>query len=217
MTTYFHRDVMCSHCQKPSEQRGLGSTNSFGSADLDLRPPPMQRDTMDTWLEQCPHCGYVAGDLSTPDAQSARVDTLEYKAVLADPLFPELARRFLARALLDQDNLGQAGHWRLCAAWVCDDADAPEKSVVCRLKAAETLMKLKPFPDTEAGCTQGAVFVDVLRRGRAFAQAAWECEALLSYESARDVLRQVLEFQRQLIAANDAEPHTVAECTGGGP
>lgn len=36
----------CAVCGKESEQITLASTNTFGSPDLDLRPPEMKRSTM---------------------------------------------------------------------------------------------------------------------------------------------------------------------------
>ena len=61
-------ESVCYVCGKMSEQMVLVSTNQFGYPDLDLRPPEMERSTMDWWIEECPHCGYVAPDLSEKTA-----------------------------------------------------------------------------------------------------------------------------------------------------
>ncbi len=63
MTIIDQFEKKCQVCGKTSMHPVLMSTNSFGYPDLDLRPAPMQRDTMDTWLDECPHCGYVASSL----------------------------------------------------------------------------------------------------------------------------------------------------------
>ena len=60
MTTMFKQKVRCSVCGEESEHLAIGSTNAFGSPDLDLRPPEMQRSTMPHWVQECPKCGYVA-------------------------------------------------------------------------------------------------------------------------------------------------------------
>ena len=67
MTTMYQDTVKCYVCGKESKQTVLGSTNSFGSQDLDLRPPEMMRGTMEYWAHECPYCGYIAKniDIST--------------------------------------------------------------------------------------------------------------------------------------------------------
>jgi hypothetical protein len=214
MTTFFRKDVECANCSKSSTQQVLGSTNALGSSDLDLRPPEMQRSTMSAWLQLCPHCGYVAPDLSRPIGDMAMVSREEYQGTLKDPRFPELARRFLAHALLSVTTEPvNAAHARLRAAWVCDDSRQADLAVQCRRLAAECFTALKPFEDSEQGITQGAVLVDVLRRAGEFDAAVAECDALLACRQATGILRQVLEYQRRLAADHDATAHRVEECT----
>ena len=64
MTQIHEIEEECSVCGENSEQLVLISTNSWGYPDLDLRPPEMQRSTMNVWIQECPHCGYVAGKLT---------------------------------------------------------------------------------------------------------------------------------------------------------
>ena len=59
MTTFFREKLTCVICGSTSKHEILGSTNTYGSADLDLRPPEMHRSTMDYWVQECPFCGYV--------------------------------------------------------------------------------------------------------------------------------------------------------------
>ena len=42
--------VICANCQGQNEQIIIGSTNQFGSPDLDLRPPETARGTILHWL-----------------------------------------------------------------------------------------------------------------------------------------------------------------------
>ena len=79
MTTWYHQDVKCHHCGRKSQHNVLGSTNAFGSPDLDLRPPEMQRLTMEGWLQLCPHCGYCAPDLSEEEGNLSAIEAPEYQ------------------------------------------------------------------------------------------------------------------------------------------
>ena len=76
MTTIFQQTVTCGHCGTENEVIELGSTNSFGSMDLDMRPPPMrklprQADTskieLPAWVVR-----YSAG-LSPPSESCGRI------------------------------------------------------------------------------------------------------------------------------------------------
>jgi hypothetical protein len=214
MTTYFSRSVTCATCGQSSDHHVLGSTNSFGSPDLDLRPPPMKRDTMGAWVQRCPHCGYCAGELAQPLPGAAEaVKEKPYLLLLGDERYPELARRFLAQAYLLADAMA-SGWARLHAAWVCDDADLDDLAAGCRTAAAECFERLGPSADNEEGVVRGAVLVDVLRRARQFERAARQCDALLALASAKEVVRSVLLYQKELIARQDTAGHRVADCPG---
>lgn len=211
MTTYFRRESTCANCGKPSEHNVLGSTNAFGSADLDLRPPEMQRSTMNAWLQACPHCHYIASDVGEREGDLSLVGSQGYVDALADLRFPQLARIFLAHAFLNAADPALAGYSRLRAAWVCDDAHRVEAAIECRIAAAADMARAKPFPDDQPGATRGAVLVDVLRRAGRLEEADAECQELLARASVEGIIRQVLEAQRGLIAQRDTTGHTVAE------
>src|ERR1044072_678127 len=71
MTRRSWQAFSCAQCGQESEHIVILSTNTFGTPDLDLRPARMKRDTMDCWVQECPHCRYVAQSLDdkTPGAQ----------------------------------------------------------------------------------------------------------------------------------------------------
>jgi hypothetical protein len=214
MTTFFSQNVSCANCHNSSQHDVLGSTSAFGSPDLDLRPAEMQRSTMEVWLQVCPRCRYIAPELSQQVGDLRVVATAEYRTTLDDQRFPELARRFLAHALLCvASDSAIAAQARLSAAWICDDAGQADLAKECRERAAECLSKLRPYEDSERGITQGAVFVDVLRRAGQLQRAAAECNALLALPQAEGVLRQVLEFENRLVGEGDTASHRVDECT----
>ena len=55
----------CSVCGATNEFRVLLSTNTFGGGpDLDLRPAEMKRSTMPVWVQECPECGFISGDVT---------------------------------------------------------------------------------------------------------------------------------------------------------
>lgn len=62
------------------------STNKFGSMDLDTRPPRMARDTIGSWVHECPNCGYVIGGigsfLATGNATGFAIGTKVTKSFL---------------------------------------------------------------------------------------------------------------------------------------
>jgi hypothetical protein len=67
MTRVSEREVACAVCGHTQAVYVLMSTNRFGPADLDTRPPEMQRSTMPMWLAECEGCGYTSAELDTAD------------------------------------------------------------------------------------------------------------------------------------------------------
>jgi tetratricopeptide (TPR) repeat protein len=205
--------VKCRNCGASSEHTVLMSTNAFGSPDLDLRPPEMQRSTMDTWLQLCPCCGYCAPDIGQQPANAVVLGSEAYCAALQGTDYPELARRFLAFAGANAaSDPATAASAYLQAAWVCDDALLVEQASGCRRRAVAWFRRCKPFATDEQGVGTGSVFVDVLRRSGQLAEAAAECATLLGGKAATGMMRKVLEYQQQLIAQMDTDAHRVSDC-----
>lgn len=142
MTTIYHAKATCAVCGAENEYERIGSTNAFGSPDLDTRPPEMERSTISASVQRCPECGYCASEVSAapPEAQTV-VEETEYQNQLEDPRYPDLANAFLCNAIIDQrTNSYSDATWSLIqAAWVCDDADCREGATECRVRAAEML------------------------------------------------------------------------------
>ena len=113
MTTIYEEEVTCAVCGAKQTVQEMGSTSSFGPMDLDTRPPPLQRGTMEMWVHECVECGYVAPELEkavTGDGQV--VASADYRAELAQALgfceaglkIAELAE-FVAKLLAFQREL----------------------------------------------------------------------------------------------------------------
>lgn len=136
MTTMRNFDEKCSVCGETSPQPVLTSTNSWGYPDLDLRPAPMQRDTMSVWLAECPHCGYVAGDLS--DDSGISIDFLksdDYLTCEGHEFISDLSKRFYRRYMISKETNDTANCFfsLLNCAWACDDSNDELASEMRRL------------------------------------------------------------------------------------
>ncbi len=222
MTTLRFLDQSCAVCGTQVRCSVLGSTNAFGSPDLDLRPPEMQRSTMSYWLQECSACGFVNADLAEAITGAAGVlASPEYQAVLTDEACPPLARRFARFALLRAEDLATAGLALVHAAWACDDGRAAGRAAAYRSRAADLLSSLPPPDETaeddEARASQGVRVVDLLRRAGRFAEARALAARLADRPSlaSQAVVGAVLRYQQRLIGAGDAGRHTIQEAMAG--
>ena len=73
MTTIFPQEQTCAACGRTSTHHVLGSTNTMGPSDLDMRPAPMARWTLDQQVQCCPHCGCCAWDISEPTEAAGEI------------------------------------------------------------------------------------------------------------------------------------------------
>jgi hypothetical protein len=188
------------------------STNAFGSSDLDLRPPEMQRSTIWSWVQQCPECGYCAESLQKRCRHPDLLTSEAYRELLSSTVYPGLASSFLCRALLDEADKDwrQAGWHTVCAAWACDDEDATTAAASCRLLAVDRFGKALAHGGDFCDDTDlhTLVLADLLRRAGEFARAAALCE---QPPPAGEGARRALLFQRSLVARRDTATYTFAE------
>ena len=215
MTTQFEEKKRCGICGFESEYTGIGSTNRFGSADLDTRPPEMERSTIFAWVQRCPECGYCNNDVSKSPAGAKEVmGGKEYQDQLNDSAYPVLANSFLCDAIICREagNYAHATWGLIRAAWACDDAGKPEQASTCREKAADMLALAqqhgqKVCSDARA---HAAMLVDLLRRSGQ-AERAKQILATKPQGTDGDVIDLVMSYQGALIARNDVSCHTIAE------
>src|SRR5688572_11733916 len=134
MTTIFPIKRVCFLCKSTSEHHQLGSTNTFGYPDLDLRPSEMQRSTMRLWVQRCPSCGYCAPDVSKgSEEHRSIVASEEYQKQQSDDSVSGMANVFLCWSLLAQTQPTSQAAWAaLHAAWCCDDAQNTIGANRCR-------------------------------------------------------------------------------------
>lgn len=140
--------VTCTLCGQTSTQTELISTNRFGAPDLDLRPPPMQRNTMNTWVECCANCHYCSASIADEvpvaelDAVKNVVASAQYKEIVGNNGEPLLSSKFLATytIAIALNKPARALLGALRASWVFDDYGDNEQATQCREKASAVLL-----------------------------------------------------------------------------
>lgn len=218
MTTLDIEKAQCAVCGTETEFVGIGSTNSFGSPDLDMRPPEMQRSTIFAWVQRCPECGYCAQDMSKATANAAMlVRGTEYSQLLADVAYPELANSFLCKALIEESSEDYAtAAWSLIhAAWVCDDQDKVVLAATCRSRAADMIDKAIANKQTlsEQRGAETAIQVDLLRRAGRLSDAR-QLAAKQRPVIKEDVILKILDFQETLIEQGNLSCYTISDALG---
>lgn len=209
MTTRDFHEKVCALCGKASRQEIIYSTNSFGSMDLDTRPPEMKRSTIDTDIQRCPHCGYCSPDISTLKENATQIVNSDvYRAQLDHSDFPPLANAFLCYALIEEKNwnVTEAAWGCIYASWACDDAKTTEAAISCRNKA---LALLEKETDLISG-DRYALRIDLLRRAERFDEALALSHEALDQEL-KDIIQKIIRYEQQLIAAADSACHNVKE------
>jgi hypothetical protein len=209
MTTMYQETVKCYVCGKESKQTVLGSTNSFGSQDLDLRPPEMMRGTMEYWAHECPYCGYIAKniDLGTvvTEAWLAGVEFINANNIEFES---ELAKRCYKEYLinLEDENKYKAFAVILYAAWACDDAQDIENAVLCRNLALDLIDELIEKEDDPS--TLMLQKIDLLRRSNQFNKALGEFSGIFMD---KDLLQDILDFQLEKVKNHDNACYTIED------
>jgi hypothetical protein len=219
MTTLGSSEVTCAICAEASEHTAVASTNSFGSPDLDLRPPEMKRSTMAYWLQECPDCGYSAGAIDDPLSNAKTVMAREpFQTLQVGPLGGTLTGRFLKAALLAEaaNDLGSAADHALCAAWTADDARDNEGARQYRDRSADLF--LKNLNDADGSSEETIVtktrLVDILRRATRWEEAQ-EISTDLLREDLDPTIRSILTFEQTAIESKNDQAYTVAHALGG--
>lgn len=214
MTTWIENTQTCCLCGSENDVEILGSTNAMGSPDLDLRPPPMERETMHGWFQECATCHYVSVDLSQQsDEARSIVDSDDYQSLIANSDLPPIARRFALCAMLNAHDREIAGTALLRAAWVCDDAENSELATSFRNQSADTLKKLQPFENSEEHATLATVLIDVLRRSGRFEEATKLANQLLKFKAVKrsEVMLSVVKYQLSLCESESSDCHQVQD------
>lgn len=212
-TTFFKRQEVCAVCGDTVDVQIVASTTSFGTPDLDTRPPPLARYALSLGVVCCPKCGYCSSDVSKRIAGAdSLIASVGYLSICGDSSLPELARSYLCSSfLLQASGDFAAGGWQaLSAAWVCDDRDGP--AARCRMEAYR-LFRRAVQTNQRFGMDiveELTVMAEILRRAGQFEDARLLCDSATAM-AALPRLEQILKYESTLIKAKDADCHTVAE------
>ena len=209
MTMIEQIEMKCSVCGKTSPQPVLFSTNTMGYPDLDLRPAEMQRSTMSTWVLECPHCGYVSGQLDgevkiTEDFLKSE----EYMSCDGHEFEGRLSRLFYKNYLIAKESgtsMGCFMNLQRCA-WDCDDHE-DDNAIDIRKKAiayADELIGL----DDEAKNNLLVIKSDLLRRSRQFDKLIEEYSNLRIGE---EILDKIIQFEIEKAKEKDTNCYTVED------
>lgn len=208
MTTMAKEKLKCSVCGTENEYHVIMSTNSFGSPDLDLRPPEMQRSTMPLWIQECHKCGYVSNDISKKTKIKLEfLQSKEYLSCDGINFKSKLASRFYKYYMISLKNkkIKDAFFAVVHAAWACDDAEDFDNAKKCREIAVSLHSKLEQDENLSV------MKMDLLRRSGQF-------EVLLneysSFKYSQDILNKIAKFEMQKAMEKDTSCYTVSEAIG---
>jgi hypothetical protein len=202
-----------------SSHIGISSTNAFGSADLDTRPPEMQRSTISSWVQKCPECGYCAREIDKAPAMAGGVVASPgYQNQLHCPDYPELANAFVCFRIVSEGagRLLDAAWASIHAAWPCDDAAKVEAATKCRNEAVRLIQALHEQGGflAEQGGADEAILADLVRRPGRFEEAVDVVDRSMA-TTEQGLIRAVLLYQKGLISKGDAAVHRIEEAEAG--
>ncbi len=205
MTTLFRDSAICPVCGTELFYSSIGSTNTFGSMDLDTRPPEMERSTISHWLIECHECGYVSVDMAKPALVDKSFLSQEgYKTCDGYDFISNLTEGFYRYHLINKanGNYKAAAFALIHAAWTCDDAQ-DAKAPELRAKAVE-LLDSNPDDYNEGLYIMRA---DLLRRSFQYDKVIDDYENKAFSQS---LLNDIAKYQVKLAREKDAGCYTVS-------
>ena len=205
----FFATTECAVCGKVSQQAEIMSTNTLGSPDLDTRPSEMARSTLEYWVQECPHCGYVAGSLKEAfRCDKENLDDPELLNLLAKFSFSALARSFVKKAWISRKEADYvAAFWDyLHGAWVSDDMKDETGQIELRKMA---LQMMENFSPQDMSDNLRVLRADLLRKTRQFERLAQEYENMRFEED--ELLERIVRFQILLAQKEDVGTYTVED------
>ena len=193
----------------------------MGSYDLDLRPPPMQRFTMDSWIEICENCGFVWHDLGDQKIDKniiREVMTSEQwiflcskEEIILSLNFEKYALMCIALAGAKEEALAYK-----YAAWAADDEFNEVKATAYRIKSVNAFFRAieDSLSDEHELSKIRAIVADLLRVAGQFEDCV-----KFSKDSMREVndenILKVLRFQAQIANLHDANIYKVEDALSG--
>ncbi len=227
MSTFGKEIKECAICGKKHESMVIMSTNSFGSSDLDTRPPQMIRSTLPYQIELCDECGYanLSIDCLLSDETERIINGPVYRSIFLDETINRTSKAFLLAGSLynlhEEYKIG--GVFYLKAAWAFDDHNDIENAILARKKAITAFNKYLKQEFTEEGILYRfnndkqkedlnikMVIIDLLRRSESFDEAKSLAKEL-SKKVEDNLSKEILAFQIKLSRKKDSTCHKVSE------
>jgi hypothetical protein len=210
MPTFFKQEKICAICGGQSQQTHVRGLRTYGSLDLDLRPPEDFRSMLNYSIECCPYCGYVADDIAayTP-LSSAFLSGETYLTCCSSELSGEWPIIFFRKALIALETYDEvaAFYALLHAAWACDDNNDELGARKCRRLALRLSNML--INDTLYYSDPLAIIrIDLLRRVKQFDVLLEECQDMLF---PNPVLNGIIEFQMEKARQQDSLCYTIRD------
>ena len=211
MTQLIEVTYVCAVCGEKVGFMGLGSTNSFGKPDLDMRPPGMERSTLGIDYQLCGNCGYVSYTISAPVSDRVKNYVLspEYQKKAAEEVphdYIHIKRyRNMCDILLYDQKYSEAFHAIMNAAWAADDISDNDCAVKLR-KEALYLLENTPAKDHFTADTLTLLTADLYRRIGNFDEVIDLCS---DYQTENPFIVDSLAYERELAAKKDTAAHEV--------
>lgn len=160
------KKAICPLCGTEIQTFAITKGYSEPRYTLDLRSNSVDYSNLHSGLHYCTNCGYVFAENETPPENASEIIATEDYKTCDDIDFGDgiTAEKYYKHALLQlgNDNFYGAFYAFLFGAWVCDDHNNKELSVMFRKKALEVFDILWEKSEIKEGFY--LVRADILRR-----------------------------------------------------
>ncbi|MEN6609838.1 MAG: hypothetical protein ABFC24_03275, partial [Methanoregulaceae archaeon] len=203
----------CYVCHQFSKQRTKKSTLHPGMAgpsgimELDGRPVELTETILKKQLEVCPHCGYIAGDISERTAITRDFLRSPDYCCLQNPDISPSSSRYVRAALIqsEENNREKAAELYIAAAWCTDHILNYEFAIMCRERALSLIFAgSRSFVDIPPG--KWVPVLDTMRQCGNFDMVITHATALLP--TTDPALQQAISYELYCARQHDSEPHT---------
>lgn len=169
----------------------------------------MQRSTMNAWVQECPNCGYVAGNLDDElGIPEEFLKSDEYMNCSGLDFKLDLAARFYRRYLIanEKNDLERSFHSLHHCIWKCDDAQDPLASDIRRLaiEVADRLIEA----ESENKDTILLIKADFMRRTGQFDEMIREYKDIFLDD---ENMNRVIQYQIEKSIERDDGCYTTEE------
>ena len=203
----------CPVCGEEVDINLLMSTNAMGYADLDLRPPEMQRSTMYQTTRMC-SCGNVF-DSDSEGGSKELVESESYQNCDGIEFKSERAIIFYRLYLIDKDSnpdnfLSNYFHI-LKAAWACDDFDNENSSKMreIAIDLIDKIIENENHPEKKNDYL--LMKADLMRRSGHFDELIDQFNDI-KFED--ELYQQIIDFQIEKAGEKDDSRYTVGDVIG---